>query len=474
MPINPPSIISYSVASAGIGAGIAGTMPVISTLTTGVSMATSEDTRGLYTVTATVDDFPEFSATEDLLVFAPADESAMDALYVQLSESVNGFAQSTSLLEEAVAEDNISAIQILLDDFREQRDGIDLEELRLTAICAPDEGFFPSTAEITASGYPETPDDASFQKLIQNIISNLENFSNLVEGNGDIDSLIQLNAEAAVLSEQYRQLSPTLHGWVLARDDLNYLYASAFPNSLHSLIDALEAKIIDENIGVTRRLGAGRQELASGQRRTFGLASLAGASAASAARSKIIKDVYVPVAHDLARSAVIMAIGSLLNSFTDNVGIGGVKTGASLSFQAFKVSNSWLEVGPANVRYPSRVDVTLIGTTAVETVEKLVTELDPRDVKNVKDLYDYYKKVKGAIEDTASAAETANQISFQADDFCLLAGNAGSPCVRLFYPEGFDVVNTCSFICFPQPVLFLVKNLDDGGMATALYNFAFT
>ena len=474
IPIEPPPTITYQI----LFVEVLGTVPILFPTAQGANVDTFQDTRGVYTaVTANVDGFPSVAETADFIVFPPASVAPMKQIYGKLSTSVNGIVQSVDILQEATSTNDVGTIQVALDELRAQRSNVNLEKLRRTAVCAPDEGFFPTPSQMTAQGYPATDDDIALQSVIQSMLANIENFSFLLDEGEDLALMNQSNEQAALLLDEYHSLTPSVHGWVLIQEDLNYLYASVIPKFVHAFAGALDAKILEEDIGVTRHLDENvvspNEPSSSGRRRAFGLGSLAGAAVAAKARGKIMNDVYVPILVDLYRSVAIMAIGNLLQGFTNSVGLAGIKTGGSLSFNAFQLRNSWLEVNGANARFPDRTDVTLIGTTAVATVEELIKSFDPRGVKNLEDLYNFYEGVVSKIEDTASAAEKANQIADGIGGSCILGGDEA--CVQLLFDNGFEVVNTCSgFVCFPQPVLFMVKNLDTGGFSQGLYNFAFT
>ena len=122
-----------------------------------------------------------------------------------------------------------------------------------------------------------------------------------------------------------------------------------------------------------------------------------------------------------------------------------------------------------NRKYALRTDVDLIGTAAIKAAEDAIKALDPRDVTSLNGLYEYNNKLREAIQGVASAAETANQPPDEIIESCVLTFTDN--CVSLVFNQGFEPVNTCSFLCFPQPVLILVMNHDTGGSNQGLFNF---
>ena len=141
-------------------------------------------------------------------------------------------------------------------------------------------------------------------------------------------------------------------------------------------------------------------------------------------------------------------------------------TGGSFSFHAFGVTNSVVEAANIHKRYPERSDVWLIGSDALDQVEQIIDSATDVNWRNLEEIFDFFNSTVHQVMD---AADRYNQVADRIDVFCLL----GAGCTRLVFDDGFESVNACSgSICFPQPVIFLVYNLDDGGLAQGIYNFA--
>ena len=200
--------------------------------------------------------------------------------------------------------------------------------------------------------------------------------------------------------------------------------------------------------------------------------SLAGLSVATQIQMRIVTQFYGPILHDLARSAAILTANSLLQTYANTISLPGIITGASLSFHIFNQPGSVIEVNGANRNLPERSDVFLVGTAAIAAVEDLINAFDPSDVEDLDDVWNFFEGIVDAIQGAGQAFDDANQIadstSFGA---CILPGSDSS-CVDLVYDSGFGAVNKCSgFVCFPQPVIVLVHNLDTGGWSSGIFNF---
>ncbi len=486
VPMTPMPPVTYSITFAAGEAS--GTLPTES----GGVILTSADTRGVYTVTVTVDG-DTATASADFLIYRPAATSGQKALYGGLSTSMNGIAASAEALAESLATGDIAGVQSALDAMRSARNAVNRTAMRRSTVFAPEGGFLPTTAQLAANGYPQTADDATLQIVLNNIVVKLQETSAFyasLNATGPIDDearMNQLNAELQALLDQLNALNPSPNGWVEAAGLVNYLYAVVFPQHLYAVVDRFEAELVGSGIGVAdaqtpadfyRQL-ADPQQLMAGQpmvpgayyaNRQPAFFSLAGMSVAVQIQMRIVTDVYGPILHDLARVAAILAIDGLLNQFVNNMNLPGIITGASLSFHVFNAGGSVIEVNGANRTLPERSDVFLVGSAAIAAVEGVFSALDPSSIEDLDDVWEFFEGVVDAMEAAGEAAETANQLPSSVFPSCILSSS--STCVELVYPAGFNSVITCSgFVCFPQPVLILVHNLDTGTWAFDLFNF---
>ncbi len=485
-PVTPLPSITYAI-TFGVGEA-SGTVPTEH----GGVISTSGDTRGVYSVTGTVDG-TAVSGSAEFVVFRPAAESGQKALYAGLSTSVETIRRSADSLAEALAGGDIAAVQSALDAMRSARDAVDLTAMRRTTVFAPEGGFLPTLAELAAAGFPETADDAALQGVLQGLIDKIQETSDFYDAlnaagpNDDDAKLTQLNTELQALLDQLNALDPTVHGWVKAKGLVNHLYAVVVPRYLHSMVNRYEQAILDEGIGIVYKrtpgdfyrslitpqprlvvAPMGPREFYEGERPAF--FSLAGMSIAVQIQMRIVTDVYGPILHDLARSAALLVANDLLNRFVNNLGLHGIVTGASLSFHIFNAAGSFIEVSGANREIPGRSDVFLVGSAAIAAVEDLFNALNPDDFEDLDDVWEFFEGVVEALEGAGEAFDDANQVPGDLAPGCILSSNPS--CVELIYPSGFKPVIKCSgFICLPQPVLVLVHNLDTGTWAFDLFNF---
>ena len=485
-PITPAPLINYAITF--VPAEAAGTAPTEAAAV----VSTSADTRGIYTVTGTVDG-TAVSDSADFLVYRPAAESGQKAMYSGLSASLNSISANAEALAEALAGGDIAGVQTALNGMRVGRNAVNLVALQRSTAFAPEGGFLPSTGELTAGGFPQTADDTTLQIVLNNIVAKIQQTSSFYTalnpaGAGDDDAaLAQLSTDLQTLLDQLNALNPTVHGWVQAKGLVNLLLGVALPQHLHAVVNRFETAILAEGIGVTdlqrpaefyQRLTEPEERLArerlepdafyARQRQAF--FSLAGMSVAANIQMKIISNVYGPMLHDLARSAAILVANDLLNEFVNNAGMAGLKTGASLSFHVWNQFNTFIEVTGANRTLPQRSDVFLIGTGAIAAVEGVFTALDPSDIEDLDDVWEFFEGVVSALEGAGEAFNTAHQLPSSAGPCFLFTSS--SACGQLVYPVGFNSVNTCSgFVCVPQPVMVLVNNLDTGTWAFDIFSF---
>lgn len=451
-----------------------GELPLVTAGATGAIISTFNDTRGVYTVTAsTTVDGSVISTQQDFVVLAPAAEDGgeMLSLISQAAASQNAFGRKVGEMEDAIANSNAGLVQSILDEMRVIRDGVDLEALRLTSICQADTGFFPTTAELTAAGFPATPSDILLAETMDDYVKNLINYANALDLGSDLSLLQNINQNAEDLVQTLLSISPppTVHGYVLIQLDLNYLYAILYPRFIHSQTNALESAILGAGIGVTRRLG--EQEENDHERRLFG--SLVGGMSAVSIRNKVINDVYGKVAIDIYRSVTVMAFGQLLAGFSDAVQAIDIITGGSVSFNAFEVSNSVIEAIGVNDKYPGRTQVELVGSAQLATAEEVFKDVkkfikDATKVRNLRQAKKAYDDGIAIIKKVSEGRSTATPDGF-AGSCVLLGGN----CVALEFTNGFENVNKCEgFVCFPMPVIFIVSGIDSGGFNTRVEQFA--
>jgi len=164
--VEPLPAIVYEITVSGEATG---TLPVESL----GAISTFADTRGVFTVSGTVDG-TSVTATEDFAVFRPAAELEQMLLYSELSTPVNGVSRGVSVLIEALSNNDIPVIQSELDALHENRDSVDLVAMHSSTLFAPEGGFLPTPSDLAASGFPATADDVSLQGLLKNIAQNVK------------------------------------------------------------------------------------------------------------------------------------------------------------------------------------------------------------------------------------------------------------------------------------------------------------
>ena len=177
-------------------------------------------------------------------------------LFSELSTSVNGITFSLEEMVVLEADTDTAAIQAVLDEVRTYRDNIDLTELHSSTVFAPETGFLPTPSQLKAAGYPQTADDVTLQKGLENIVQNLQTYSNTFTYPVNLETLESSDEECEELNVQLGSLNPSIHGWGLARDTVNDLFAIMIPRFFVAMVGSIEDVILSDGLVVTRRLGA--------------------------------------------------------------------------------------------------------------------------------------------------------------------------------------------------------------------------
>ncbi len=451
-------------------------------------ISTAEDTRGPYTLVVSLSDDSTVTASEPFVVVGSGPDMEMAGLYSRLSESINIVTRNTEVISEALDDGDVLVLQNAIDALRAARDNVDLENLARSAAFAPEQGFPPTLEELQSRGYTAGPDDAAFKETIQDVISLLEEatwYLNNMDASSTVDDeavLEYINNSLNVLAGRLRTLHPTIYGGTDARLAINYLMASVIPQHLYAVVNRLEVELQGAGL-VTQDLDADQfykalqgsyEQCSYGPERMYGdiepaFFSLAGMSVACQIQMKIINQIYVPVMWDIGRMMAIMAIDGVLQHFNNFARMEGIITGASLSFHAFHMAGSVIELdGPFNWEYPSRNEVYLVGPDTIQALIDLIDKLrNLREAENLYDLYNRFTEIADLVRDAYDASYQPTGNSYSG---CILSWS--NTCNELVFNNGFDSVYHCqSWLCPPSPVLILVKSPDSGQWAFGTFNF---
>jgi hypothetical protein len=480
------------VSNCSISTGAAtGTLPAI----VAKNITTSADSRGTYTLTCALAG-TTLTKSVDFVVIAPTGTptSEQSGLYGNLSVQLGQTSTSIDNLATALANGQNGAIQGIFNTMKAARDAVNLVALQRSTAFAPEAGFPPTPAVLTARGFGPGPNDANFNAVANNLIAKLQELTafvnsitaqNLSDATGT--QMAQLNAQLQTLLTQFRTFAPTLNGVVSSSGYLNKLLADSIPVFQRAQVTMIE-RVLKGNgliasatnptemyaaLGV---LGSERspqpvpspeEYYANIQPAFFGLVDL---MMGSSIQGQLINMMYGEAFRYLENAMITLAAESLLAQFINNATLDGIITGASLSIHIFYAPGSVIE-GNAINPIASRNDVLLVGPNQVNAVRGLLEAFVPGDMDNLDDIYNYFEGIVDAIQGAGESYDEAHQPPDAVYPYsCILGG--GDACSSASYNNGFGSVYTCSgWLCLPAPVIVIIHNLDTGEWAWGIYNF---
>lgn len=473
------------------------------------SIATSADTLGSFTLTAT-DGIGNRSASVDfsVLLGAGAGPDSATAMHAQLASVLEGIEAIGRQLRIAQAADDVPAMTQGLTDIVTLWRGIDLSDLRLAPPLVLPQGFVPSPEEMLAFGVTPGPDDALIRQVLQDGAADLAAFSAGLRGkNTSIAALNQLADQFSVRAARLHNLRASEYGTVAALPETILLLNHRIPEFYEALTNELAPVV-----GLPRRaadfpLATGSEANGGGSvfmpeaRGKSSLAELAVTQAVAFITDKIMEKGSAVVANakqfardihgQAAYGAAALAATQHLRQFAQGLELTEVVSGASLSFRVFGPP-AFIEV-PGNVESPDLNSVMIVGKTLLERGGGSITAL----VEAIKQAYSFgvdaannalrckngnecFAKVKALIDGMQETlTDPAQNVVRMAQSFyqwpthiergCVFALDPG--CVQLHYANGFASVyeyappaTLGAFTGLPTPVIVIVQDEVSGLM----------
>ncbi len=519
--VTPTPPVTYEILSA---AGALGTPPAFSQ---GV-ISTSADTRGAFTLRASVDGTGViFDRTFVVVDGAPeatnvgtfvklgAAEATVAGRLADLAAAYQGLGTSADVASaRAALAAALLTVPITGSD-----------AVRQSVAVAPEIGFLPTTEQLTAAGYPLTAQDVAYGNLLtqitakfQQIITFYDNVSaDATVGAGDsLQQLNTLNTQLAALQSQLSHVHLTPHGAVRYATAINYLVGTVIPAHLHALTNKV--------IGITTQypdplavpagvaLLPGAQQYFARLKATPGAQTpdafyartqpaffgLLGMMAGSSLQMELCNKMYGEIMTEVSQMMAVLFANDLLSAWLETTAIGDLLSGASLSFHAPGLPGSSIEgygFDPTNV---SANETWFIGPEAFKTATDLINKFKSaykslqgaatnvkecvKQFQNNKDeafpcsfegIKSFYDKVTSAVKGAKSAGELAAEVYDRAHTQassvtvgqCVLDDSGG--CMSLVFGGGFPDVNTTRF---PSPVIVLMRNTTTGSWSSGIYN----
>lgn len=466
-----------------------GTPPAIS----GKTVTTSADTRGSFNLTCLL---PSTALTKTVgfsVIAATSPTNGQPGLYGNLSVRLTETSNAMNELATALNNGQLGAVQGILDRLRAARSAVNLNALQRSTPFAPEGGFPPTPAQLTARGFGPGPNDYNFDVVTNNLIYYVEQATIFINGINPLamtdatgTTLAQLNTNIQTLLNQLKIYTPSLNGVVSSSGNLNKLLSDTIPTYQQALINKVEAALKAYGMAASAgspqemyaAMGVMSAEAEGGSHQSpeefygsitpafFGLVDL---MMGSSIQGQLINMMYGQAFTYLENTMILLAANSLLGVYVNNLTLEGIITGASLSFHIFNAPGSVIE-GSAINPIPSRNDVLLVGPNQVAAVRGLLEAFKPGDMDNLDDVYNYFQGIVDAIQAAGESYDEAHQPPDDVVYGCILS-DSGS-CREAYYSNGFNSVYTCSgWFCPPAAVIVIIHNLDTGEWAWGLYNF---
>lgn len=485
-PLDPQPAVALEVLAVPGASG--GTLPSLA----GSQVVTAADTRGAYLVRGTIVG-SAISADAEFVVTQSATQSSNAAKFATLAGATGTVASQMDDLVAALQTGNNAVIPGISAALLAARDSVPItgrNAMQRSTVVAPERGFMPTLATLSANGYTETAADVAYGSLIGQIIAKLGqittflNTLNPASTNDDEAALNQLNADLAALQSQLVALDVSPHGITKHAGRINHLYANVFPAHLHAAVNRVRTTLQQQ--GLASLPGSWGPVYASADPAAAPLTpqqfyaqtrpaffGLTGLMSGMSLQMDLVNRIYGPILADLSRVFVLLAANDLLASYLGSGDLTGIITGGSLSFHVFNQPGSVIEAVGINRQDPARTDVFVIGTNQIAAAEGVINAFNPSNVENLQDVFDFFEGIIDAVQGAGESYDQAHQLGSQVLAGCILDGGSNPACSQLVYPSGFKPVISCSgWFCLPQPVLFLVKNLDNGFWQQGAYNFA--
>ncbi len=466
--LNPQAPVTLTIVA---GDGAEGTVPVASL----TQVTTGADTRGAFTLQ--VDAGALGSRSIPFMVRGDLGAGSYYEAIAQFADAIDEANATYVALVSAIESNDVASITALGQQLVALRDSIDLEVLASRNPAAPEEGFLPSFQDAILAGFP-----ASFGELDQgaffygNLESALENSTSFLQSlnaavgrdddiraralNNTLDAAwsafaaIDWSVGASVnySAENYVLLSKLVPELVVA--DLNATISILQDNGLLAQVEGAGVELI----ALEQR--SAPAELFADTRTSF--FTLGGMMTASAIRSQLIKDLYVPHITRLMSAGMVLADADALRENSEIRPIGGLITGSSLAFHIFQAPNSVAEV--AGLSRDSRsFNVTIIGPDRYQAWLDLATSFE------IPTSFDDIEELAQAAADAQAASLAGRQTTVVHDRIpgCII--EVGPDCSQLVFGFGFPVVHSSGQ--FPAPAIIILHDRTEGRIYFGVFAF---
>jgi len=449
-----------------------GTPPVVA----GNVITTAADTRGRFTLRAALSTGDTASAV--LVVSRPG--TVGSGLYSTLGNVLGDLTGDVSRLETALLSVDLASLPALRDALVATRDRLDLDGLAGANALAPEGGFLPTLAQLSAAGFPETPADVAWNTALRNVIATLRSLESVyaqLSASSPVNDdarLLALTAQLQTRISALRDITPTLHGVVRRANVVNQLVSIRIPRLLDAQVSAIARALRDGGLARSVEpldrfygersaplLADARDPASYYGRRQPVFFSLPSLMSANRIQMDLIKDIYFPIMGEVIKGAGILVANNLVRSYTNAGSLVGVVTGASVSFNVFNMGGSVIEGFGFDRDFPEGNQVFIVGPSAIDAFTTLLDRIRnrPDSFEDVEALVEYFDGLADDARNLGSTVfDSANMTPSGVVGGCIF--DFSSACSELVYDAGFNSVHTSG--SFAAPVLFLVRNVVTG------------
>ena len=431
------------------GEGPRGTPPTVF----GNEVRSSASTVGGYVLEATAAGGSGPSATARLAfaVIVPASTSANSGVYVSLSAAQGQLSRGLVALKEAVDRADTAGITAARTAVASAAQAVDLFDLSISTIFAPPVGFIPGTEDLTARGIAPNAADGVYQDRTNQARARLRLMMDLLNKPGrlqeaDLAALIQYTSELEAIETDLAadSAAPSIFGVVQTSSQAHALLALDMPKLLKAMANRLELELSAQ----TSVSPSSSQQRAQAVRLGFGLNDVIKWFGGPA--GKVVTKMYGTYISGIENQVALMEARDLLKRFLPtNLVINGIKTGPSVSFQAYNVPGSYIDIAGVSLEDAKNADVYLVGNAVIQAMRSLsIPTRPPKEAPSTKEVYEYFKGVRELAKGVQEVGEQVERMvqfpssatinNFIEDGGCFPSYGLGlDSCIQLNYLNGF-------------------------------------
>jgi hypothetical protein len=434
--ITPAPAVSYEVLVPP--EGTSGTVPSVNA----GQLITAASTRGSFTVRSTVTG-TNLTASARVTVVQSLAQSGNSGLHATLSAAQGEMERQLAVAAAATQAGDAAALAAARAAIVAAAATVDPDRMSFTTAYAPDLGFVPTTAKLSANGILPTAADASYGTATALLQSKLIQVTGLLKqpsGDDAADSalLAQYRTELAAIvgTLQSAAVQPSLYGVVQHADMVSNMLALQMPQVLKAMA-----------LRVAAQIPAARQDTRRGAVPPDP-AFITGLLDALGPMGRLINAIYGDYLNQIENMAIILGVKDLLDAkLLQTVQLQGVLSGAALlGPYAYHYPNSYIDLAGITVAAAESADVFLIGGAAVNALAAAGQALPPpSDPKSLQDVFDYFDGILKAIRGVGQAYQDAHQqpdfvIANSFDNFGCLP-SVSDNCIEMHYNNGFGNVS---------------------------------